>query len=308
MERIKQRRVWLFALVGILVLCCVVAVVLFLRSRTTAVNASDIEIRTTYGDDVTAAEGICYRPGETDTNCYMDVAYQQTGEAKPLMVCVHGGSWTSGQRSELNSFLYTFSAEGYVVATIDYDLHPDTTLMGEVECVSDAVSYLVENAETYEIDPSNVVILGDSAGAQLALRFAEEYAADPEQYDFTITAAIDIFGPTDLEHLIYYCEGDTLTYFIEHPEIVDGTEDSDIITEIHKFDVMYNISSDMMPVLIVHGTEDSTVPMTISDRFYKALQEAGVEVQYERIVGMTHSVQNDKLIPVCDAFLNEHVK
>ncbi|MCD8147169.1 MAG: alpha/beta hydrolase [Clostridiales bacterium] len=308
MERIKQKRVWLFALAGVAALCCVVAAVFLLWPRTAKTDASDIEIRTAYGDDVTAAEDVCYRPGEKDTNCYMDVAYQQTGEAKPLMVCVHGGSWTSGQRSELNSFLYTFSAEGYVVATIDYDLYPDTTLMGEVECVSDAVSYLVANAETYEIDPSNVVVLGDSAGAQLALRFAEEYTADPEQYAFTITAAIDIFGPTNLEHLLYYSEGEILTYFIEHPEVVDGTEDSDIITEIHKFDVMYNISSDMMPVLIVHGTEDATVPMTISDLFYDALLEAGVEVQYERIVGMTHSVQNGSLIPVCDAFLNTYVK
>ncbi|MCD8154321.1 MAG: alpha/beta hydrolase [Clostridiales bacterium] len=283
-------------------------VFIYRQNHSAADSVSDISVRSEYSGDVTVAENICYRPDEGDTQCYMDIAYQADGVSKPLIVCIHGGAWYSGSRTEFNSFMYTFSDEGYVVAAIDYDLYPDATIMEELECVTDAVVYLAENADTYEIDKSNIVVAGFSAGAQLAMRFAEEYAENADKYDFTVSAAMDLFGPTDLQYMLCYMENDFVTLCIESPEAIDGVEDSDIFTELKKMDVLTNLSSALMPVLIVQGTEDTTVPVTVSDRFYDALTEAGIEVRYEKVDGMGHDTHNAAIIPICDSFLKEYIQ
>ena len=65
----------------------------------------------------------------------MDIAYRKDGTKKPLLICVHGGYYSSGSKSEMKKYADEFSADGYVVASIDYPLLPNGTIVTQVESV-----------------------------------------------------------------------------------------------------------------------------------------------------------------------------
>lgn len=256
--------------------------------------------------DVTLKKNICYQKSEGD-RCYMDVAYRKNGKKKPLMVCVHGGSWKSGSKETMNNFLYTFSDYGYVVASIDYDVLPDATIVEQGECVEKSLEYIIRKANTYEIDSQKVILLGSSSGAQLVLRFAEKVVENQENYNFHINSIVDLFAPADLN---YYLEINAMGEDAKEQFVIsiDGKTNSDIVTELKKIDVMQNISDKLPPILILHGKEDTVVPISISKTFYKRLQEEGVSSKFVAISEMKHEIYSEKVFPEIRQFLEEEIK
>ncbi len=111
----------------------------------------------------------------------------------PLVLVVHGGSWQSGSRLELDPLSRYLAARGYAVASVDYGLAPRSTFPGPVEDVRDALAYLRRNAADLSLDASRVVLLGRSAGGQIALSAAH----DPDPLP-GIKGVINFYGPNDM--------------------------------------------------------------------------------------------------------------
>jgi len=85
------------------------------------------------------------------------------------LVVVHGGSWSGGRRSDFPQWNEWLAANGYTVFDIDYTLAPQPnyrSAIGDVKC---AVGWVRENAPKFNAAPGKIVLLGRSAGAQLAL-------------------------------------------------------------------------------------------------------------------------------------------
>lgn len=100
--------------------------------------------------------------------------------AAPLraIVWVHGGGWVAGSKEGVANYLKVLAGHGYAVVGVEYAhgygvVHPQP-----VEQVDRALSYLVEHAAELGIDPSALVLAGDSAGAQIAAQLAL-VASDP---------------------------------------------------------------------------------------------------------------------------------
>ncbi len=97
---------------------------------------------------------------------------------RPTVVDVHGGSFVGGQRSGISGDMREYARRGFVGVSIDYRLISVGTLsaIGEVGAaqnalpdVQQAVRFLKANASIYGIDPTRIALLGNSAGAALAL-------------------------------------------------------------------------------------------------------------------------------------------
>ena len=228
----------------------------------------------------------------------MDIAYRKDGTKKPLLICVHGGYYSSGSKSEMKKYADEFSADGYVVASIDYPLLPNGTIVTQVESVIKAVDYLVTNADIYEIDKGRVSLLGFSSGAHLAVNAAEKIVKRKSNL-FTLAAVIDISGPTDYRYLIEEYEGE------EHvsPAIIDGNDEADLSDELTKVDCTDNITSNLPKTLIIHGKEDETVPYEVSVRFNDSLAAAGVDTELKIIDSMGHATDMKTVVPMLKAFL-----
>ncbi len=111
----------------------------------------------------------------------------------PLVIVIHGGSWQSGTRLELSELSRHLTSRGYAVASLDYGLAPESTFPGPVEDIRAAFAYLKGRANELSLDMSRVVLLGRSAGAQIALAAAHDEEPLPG-----VKGAIVFYGPNDL--------------------------------------------------------------------------------------------------------------
>lgn len=88
---------------------------------------------------------------------------------KPCVIVVHGGSWSSGDRQQLPELNNRLASGGYHVAAIDYRLAPAHQSPAPVEDIKKCLQYLREHSDKLNVDTSKFVLLGRSAGAQIAL-------------------------------------------------------------------------------------------------------------------------------------------
>lgn len=117
---------------------------------------------------ITETLGIPYAPGLT-----LDVfTVAEPGEVLPVIVWVHGGAWISGSSADVDPYLRILASEGYTTVGVDYTLGPEAEYPTAVEELVAALGYLEENAADLRIDPTRIVLAGDSAGAQLASQLA----------------------------------------------------------------------------------------------------------------------------------------
>jgi acetyl esterase/lipase len=92
--------------------------------------------------------------------------------APPVVVWIHGGAWISGSRRDVTPYLRLLAQHGYAGAALDYTIAPEAVYPTALQQLNSALAHLVDNAEDLGIDPSRIVLAGDSAGAQLASQLA----------------------------------------------------------------------------------------------------------------------------------------
>ncbi|RBR25229.1 uncharacterized protein FIESC28_01964 [Fusarium coffeatum] len=92
-----------------------------------------------------------------------------TTSNSPIIVFVHGGSWTIGTYLDsIGSAKVKYLNDlGYAFASIDYTLIPTVTVQEQVQEVADAVAYLANNGVNLGIDGTRVILMGHSSGAHV---------------------------------------------------------------------------------------------------------------------------------------------
>lgn len=123
----------------------------------------------------------------------MDLYQPPAGQAPgPILLVVHGGSWESGDRLEFPDLNRHLASRGCLVAAIDYRLAPADRFPAAQEDARAALEYLKAHGAEHGGDPGRIVVLGRSAGAQIAVNLAYT-AGDP-----AVRGAISLYGPFDL--------------------------------------------------------------------------------------------------------------
>jgi len=123
---------------------------------------------------VTRTPDIVYSPGDPDAllDVYVPTATVGTAALLPTVVWMHGGGFVGGSKDELVGYLTILAAEGCIVVSVDYTRAPEATYPTPVRQVMAALAYVAEHAEELHVDLDQVVLAGDSAGAQLAAQTA----------------------------------------------------------------------------------------------------------------------------------------
>lgn len=111
---------------------------------------------------------------------------------RPLVLVVHGGSWAGGDSQQLPELNSEMAKWGYHVASINYRLAPKSHYPAQVEDVQTAVQFLKRESSKLFLDASRIVILGRSAGGQIALSAAYTL------HEKSVKGVIDFYGPTDM--------------------------------------------------------------------------------------------------------------
>ena len=224
-----------------------------------------------------------------DPIIYTDIQYDDENELKmdvymaeeadnstkrPAVILMHGGGLTKGDKATDNltkSIATDLAKMGYVTFDVNYRLASkanSTALKNACEDIAAACTYIQNNCEEYGVDPQYIAIGGYSAGALIALEVAYSNNKDIDIDEEAIFAVIDIAGGT-------------LSF--GKPESTDP------------------------PCLILHGTEDTTVNYSDSQKLQKKLDKAGVDCTLYKMKGLNHifTTRYDEVITQTANFLYE---
>lgn len=98
----------------------------------------------------------------------LDVYSPPQGDQHPVIVWIHGGGWTKGDKAVLQKKPQALVEKGYVIVSVNYRLVPAVTLKDLMSDIAKSIRWVRDHAKEHRGDPDRIVIMGHSAGAHLA--------------------------------------------------------------------------------------------------------------------------------------------
>jgi arylformamidase len=103
---------------------------------------------------------------------------------RPLLVFIHGGGWTGGDKKQPPAAIQPFLAKGISYAAINYRLSTEAPLPAPVHDAARAIQFLRSKAEDWNIDQDRIALTGGSAGACTSMWILlHDDLADPKSED-----------------------------------------------------------------------------------------------------------------------------
>ncbi|MDT5015087.1 MAG: hypothetical protein QOD39_1247 [Mycobacterium sp.] len=211
----------------------------------------------------------------------------------PVLLQVPGGAWAFGMRRPQSYALLSHMAErGWVCVSIDYRVSPKNTWPAHIVDVKRALAWIKENIADYGGDPDFVAITGGSAGGHLSSLAAltpddPQYQPGFEDADTSVVAAVPVYGRYDWvsaqgsgrkEFIAFLQKFVVKKRIAEHKQVyVDASS-------------IKRIRSDAPPFFILHGQDDSIIPVHEGREFADALRAVSTStVGYAEIPHAQHA-------------------
>lgn len=242
------------------------------------------------------------------------------GESAPIVLYIHGGGFTMGDRFESGTNLRWFADRGWLVLSIDYglssvDRHLWDITTSQVGC---ALSWTAANAARMGGDPARISLLGSSAGGNLAINAA--YLANAGRLESScggtvprVSAVSALYPPVDLaaawvsqvpaisdmarQFNTYYVGGSPGQFPDRYRFVASAT----------------HINPAAPPTLVIFGAHDHLVPPDATDRFVLQARSAGVDIESVRFPYGDHAfnlnqdgIGNQFYLGMTDQFLRQH--
>jgi acetyl esterase/lipase len=195
-------------------------------------------------------------PYGSDRNQFIDLRLPKQKGPHPAAICLHGGYWRARYDLEyLGHIGVVLTGKGIATANVEYRRvgNPGGGWPGTFSDIRAAYQFVVQNAGRYEINPKRVIVLGHSAGGQLALCLA---AHEPG-----LKAAISLAGVVDLQRAYeLHLSNDAVVEFL-------GGTPKAVPDHYREADPMKLTMTARQ--WLVHGAEDDIVPPELSREYVK---------------------------------------
>ena len=214
-------------------------------------------------------KNVIYNP---DVAARLDVYQPQSGSGHPVAVYVYGGSWNSGNKELYASAAQRLLPAGLVLVIPDYTLYPAGGYPRQTQDIAAAIAWTLDNIGDYGGDPRRVVVVAQSAGAQVAALAVLEphWLAAHRHSPSELRGFIGISGvfdlPTQLEHLR---SNRRASQFVM--DVMGGP------ANLRQASPSQFVSTVTPPTLLIHGDADRTVPVRMSKDYHRRLLAAGVQ-------------------------------
>jgi len=224
----------------------------------------------------------------------LDLFFPSNTRNWPTVIFVHGGNWTEGDRTlhvwgadiyrNIGRFL---AARGYGAAIVSYRLIPEVTWEGQPADVARAVKWVHGNIASHGGDPNRIVLMGHSAGAQLASLVAVNpkwlSEAGVPRSAIAGVAAVSGAGYDISDHETYVLLGHTKQDYAKEFHTLDSPNWEHDASPINFLD------AGDPPFLIMYPTGDYAGIRRQSQIFQGALARAGVWNWMAPISGLNHT-------------------
>jgi len=247
----------------------------------------------------------------------------EAAQPTPVVVVIHGGGWVEGTKEERVLEMMPYLQMGFAAVNVEYRLGRISLAPAAVEDCRCALHWVFANAKKYNLDTSRVVLQGGSAGGHLALMtgmptpaagFDRECRGPMDNYwsenpgtskDPRVAAIVNWFGITDVLDELHgpNAKGYAVVW------LGDQANADEIAKRVSPINY---VTSDLPPIITIHGDRDALVPYAQAVRLHKALDAAKVPNQLYTVAGANHGgytfEQNEKAWEAVRRFLAEHVK
>jgi acetyl esterase/lipase len=189
-----------------------------------------------------------------------------------VAVVFHGGGWRGGSgQSMVYRVCQRYLARGFMVVNVEYRL-------GVVPASDDAIralAWVFGNVTHFGGDSERVIVTGESAGAHLALLAAFSSAR-------RVRGVVNFYAVTDLSSFA-------------HARADESVRDDDGQAVLQRLSPLELVRPHVCPVLSIHGTADTMVPLDHTQRLTRRLQDAGVQTQEILVDGGNHGFEEPEL-------------
>lgn len=208
----------------------------------------------------------------------------------PVIAFFHGGGFVAGSLDGYASPCANLAANAQAVVMVpDYRLAPEATFPAATDDTYAALCWAAENAEQYGGDSQRLIVMGDSAGGNLAAVAAQRARDDVEGPHLLGQVLLypTIAADAQTESRRRYVHGPILTTAAAERMWAAYLGDADVNSPLASPDRAQSLAG-LAPALIISAGCD---PMRDEGEAYgRALQAVGVDVRSQRLEGLIHGV------------------
>jgi len=251
-----------------------------------------------------------FRLSQQDVEVLHDVPYTEGGRrahldiyrprdrdlsGAPVLIQVHGGGWTIGNKEEQGLILMNRMAQqGWICVAANYRLAPKHHFPAQIVDVKRAIAWVHENIEEYGGDPSYVAITGGSAGGHLSALAAltaglPDYQPGFEDADTSVSACVPFYGIYDLAGLTETRSSVDMRDRFLGPRVF-GKDPRTHLDEFVQASPLAHIGEHPPDFFVIHGSNDTLAPVHQARAFVAALRErSDAKVTYAELPGTQHA-------------------
>ena len=207
----------------------------------------------------------------------LDIYYPEgTREPLPTIVSIHGGGYVYGSKEIYRRYGMDMARRGFAFVNFNYRLAPKWKFPTPLADTNAVLHWVCRNHRRYHLDPSRIILIGDSAGAQLA----SQYAAMATNPDYAACFALKL-PPVTIRAVGLFCgmydaaalaaqprKGISLDYLGKKLPATDP-----------RLQVLENIGSSFPPSFIVTACHDFL--RENAEPMYQFLSEKGVPCDWK---------------------------
>jgi acetyl esterase/lipase len=207
-------------------------------------------------------------------------------DATPLVILIHGGAWLSHIGADsFEQFSRHLAERGLAVLNVEYRRVGSgggwPTTFTDVAAALDSVPAI--NRQIPQLDHRNAVVVGHSAGGQLAMWAGTRHRLDGDEVGanpkFRPTHVISLAGPLDMRKAVTL--GDDRIV-----RVMGGTPE-EVPERYTSVDPIQNIDPDT-PVVAAAGTDDKVVPPVLAGDYVRAVKRSGGDAYSVLMPGENH--------------------
>lgn len=216
------------------------------------------------------------------------------GSHQPVMIYIHGGGWSAGDKKDVDHKPEFFVKAGFVFVSVNYRLSPQAEFPAHANDVAASVAWVYQHIAQYGGDPEKLSLMGHSAGAHLAVLISTD-----EQYlkaqglglnNIRAVISLDTAG-YDLAVFADRCKGKKL------PDPY-GTAFGQVPADLQAASPVTYVKSGkrIPPMVVVYsgdvGIGSSVTRALMAEEFSQTLSKAGVTYRLEGAPEKNHGQIN----------------
>lgn len=234
-----------------------------------------------YGLDPRQSLEIAYRPNDTTPT--------------PMVLFIHGGSWISGDKSVMRRYQQQVVDAGYGYVSMNYRfIMTGATYLDMLDDIQLVIQFLKDFASDLNVDTTRMAMVGESAGAHLAMLYAYRNVSPiPIEFAMALVPPVDFTDPGylsfgDPTFQLFLANGLMATSLMGPEDLVaNGYPDAWMdASPIHHL-------STAIPTLIGYAGLDELIPLSNMEGFLIAATAINAPIEAILFPNSGHSLSSD---------------